>query len=564
MTANLLYLKDVAVNGFGSLSETAPSSTTTGTGWVVAKTSSANFSKLLYGTERSGAFSTTDALTTAAVPASGDSWRSENPISGTYANTNWVLTFAVRAVSAASSQAGRVKVRIWRGTNAAGTGATQITSAVLVGTTSAALSTSADVTSVVTFTPGATITLTNEYLFVQCEWEITTASGSNNGDVDFRAGTASNMALPAFTAASVGSSSGAGAVSGKGTGLAVRNVSSAGTGTASGKGTVINVSTAAAAGTSTAVGVGTSIVIAGVQAAITWLELEIAQASLGAGAGVGTASGTSTAAGVGATGVTIISGAGAAAGTSTATAKGTGINVSTGSAIGSGAGTGKTAYTFAFTGTAAGTGTATASGVSVGQNIGNAAGIGSANAVGAVALLIVSGVGTAAGTSGANASSSVVMGGVGTAAGVGAASSLSFYFSGSAFSLVPDADNTDGGWTNETGGTVLYSSIDEAAPNDSDYIISSDRPVSDICKISLSDPGGGIQAPLAVFYRYKKSGPNSIDLRVRLLEGSTQIASWTHTNIDANFINIEQVLSSGELASIGDPTNLFLEFKASV
>jgi hypothetical protein len=193
------FLKDVAISGFGSLSETDPGATTMNTGWVVAKLAAANFSKLLYGTERaSTAFSTTDALTTATAPAGGDSWRSENPITGTFANANWTLTFRVRAVTAASAQTGRVKVRIWRSTNAAGTGATQITSGMLTGTTTAALSTTVDATSTVTFTPGATVTLTNEYLFVQCEWETVAVSGSNSGDVDFRA-SASTVVTSTFT-----------------------------------------------------------------------------------------------------------------------------------------------------------------------------------------------------------------------------------------------------------------------------------------------------------------------------------------------------------------------------
>jgi hypothetical protein len=1130
MTANLLYLKDVAVNGFGSLSETAPSSTTTGTGWVVAKNSSANFSKLLYGTERSGAFSTTDGLTTAAVPASGDSWRSENVINGIFANANWVMTFAIRAVTAASSQAGRVKVRLWRGTNAAGTGATQITASALTGTTSAALSTSADATSVVTFTPGATITLTNEYLFVQCEWEITTASGSNSGDVDFRAGTASNMALPAFTAASVGSSSGAGAASGNGTGQVESNFSSAGTSTASGKGIGINAATATAACTSTAAAVGTGIVIAtalasstsaaaavGIDAnaflvqtplgnpfgglrsgnlsksataitnplvltgtvnvsyadlilviiaeqndltstsvtdnlgntyfpcdtggldvgivtgrafysrvqnkgaltsinvattasanqasamavvfvgpvgvldaystplsdnttpidapatgtlatadelVITWFAqgdnknfAPVSGASQGfgwtgtsltgpgsAGIGIGWLKVSSTASltpswqqttgdpaamvvgtasftrdlGVavgratgnsgdsatvysktlssftsgygGSTTVSLIPGGnldpfggsevrlslsfiftnsglvsqvyiGQQApvgfdpydfnntpthvtfgggdltfdGTTTTwvsdwvtlpeawntarnylvavnwSASGAvylSVGLDSTSSLGSefyqltssadAATVDKTGYaatsfhnvgsvvskievrgpaktrgvgSIVTTSTVTGDGAASGNGASnvVGQavsagvraaiswleleavqgvvnivsGVGTASGVGASSVVGTSPIVI--GVGSASGTSTANGVGAIVLWGVGFAYGIsgrdgtvfnratintsaavdawttvsvidnrylvglagtearitvgirdlgggggtGSAfyfgqqsatgdpydfkstpvhvlfggtdpiavgsltnifvsdwftlpepfdntknyicavnwgtpgsiflisvrdspgsspgnsyylksgsgdaatidksgyglslsnttvvlstievrgapagtQALSFYFSGSAFPLVPDADNTDGGWTNETGGTVLYSSVDEAAPNDSDYIISSDRPVSDICKISVSNPGGGIQAPLAVFYRYKKSGSNAIDLRVRLLEGGTQIASWTHTNIDANFISVEQVLSSGELASISDPTNLFLEFKASV
>src|SRR6185503_10124033 len=115
MATKTFYLKDVAVSGFGSLSETDPGASTTNTGWVVAKVASGNFAALLYGTERaSSSFSTTDYLvTTHPNPGSGDSWRSENTYNGTFANANWTFTFAVRAISNAGTQRGRVKFRLW-------------------------------------------------------------------------------------------------------------------------------------------------------------------------------------------------------------------------------------------------------------------------------------------------------------------------------------------------------------------------------------------------------------------------------------------------------------------
>jgi hypothetical protein len=203
MAAKTFYLKDTAVSGHGSLSESDPGASTTGTGWVVAKVASGNFSKMVFATERlSSTFGGTSTLATPAAPASADSWRSENTINGTFANANWVLTFPVRAVSSSSNQRGRVKVRLWRSTNADGSGATELTAATQTGTTLGGISTSADNTSVVTWAPGATKTLTDEYLFIQCEWEITTASGNVNGDIDFRAGTAATMVTANFTPAS--------------------------------------------------------------------------------------------------------------------------------------------------------------------------------------------------------------------------------------------------------------------------------------------------------------------------------------------------------------------------
>src|SRR5215211_1818372 len=128
--------------------------------------------------------------------------------------------------------------------------------------------------------------------------------------------------------------------------------------------------------------------------------------------------------------------------------------------------------------------------------------------------------------------------------------------------LRPDADSTDGGWTNEAGSNVdLFASIDEASANDADYIQSAASPNSDVCKISLGDSAFALIAPVYVRYRYKKSdAAQTMALTVRLLEGTTQRASWAHTDISTSFVTAEQTLTEGELAAITDFNNLFLEF----
>jgi hypothetical protein len=106
--------------------------------------------------------------------------------------------------------------------------------------------------------------------------------------------------------------------------------------------------------------------------------------------------------------------------------------------------------------------------------------------------------------------------------------------------------------------------LDETTPNDEDYIISSDRPASDVCTFSLSNPSGGIAEPMAVIYRFRKQGTDPMDLRVRLLQGTTEIAAWTHLNVANDNLTVEQFLTGAQFAAITDPTNLFLELKASV
>ena len=177
MAVKTLYFKDVAPSGATTSRAlqdggTAPTGALTTTGWTVARLTATNLSAMLAGTKRaSNTFAATDAIGTFAASAS---WRSENTMNGVFANTNWSLAFRIRC-SVASAQTGSIKIRVWKSANADGSGATQLTSAVLTGTTTAVLSTSASAGSTVTWTPGGTITLANEYLWVQCEWNIVVA-----------------------------------------------------------------------------------------------------------------------------------------------------------------------------------------------------------------------------------------------------------------------------------------------------------------------------------------------------------------------------------------------------
>jgi Concanavalin A-like lectin/glucanases superfamily len=126
----------------------------------------------------------------------------------------------------------------------------------------------------------------------------------------------------------------------------------------------------------------------------------------------------------------------------------------------------------------------------------------------------------------------------------------------------PDADNTDGGWTRETGSNVnLFQSIDETVIDDADYIISQAKPVNDLCKISLSDTSG--TKPASVRYRYGKRGSGQVDITVQLLEGTTVIKSWTHTDVSETLTTVTQALADAEFDSITDLNNLFLSFKAN-
>lgn len=127
----------------------------------------------------------------------------------------------------------------------------------------------------------------------------------------------------------------------------------------------------------------------------------------------------------------------------------------------------------------------------------------------------------------------------------------------------PDADSIDGNWTTNTGGTTLYAAIDEAIPDDGDYIVSPAAPVNEICTVSLSNPSVVPGATMRVRYRARKSAVGgNMELRVRLLEGTTEIASWTEV-VPSTDTDYERALTNAQLVSINDTTNLFLEFRAN-
>jgi hypothetical protein len=133
----------------------------------------------------------------------------------------------------------------------------------------------------------------------------------------------------------------------------------------------------------------------------------------------------------------------------------------------------------------------------------------------------------------------------------------------------PISDVAAGSWTTQSGGTTnLYATIDEASASDADYIRSSASPATpDIAKVRL----GSLTDPLAstghiVRYRYQKSvsGGDAIDLTVRLQQGATQIAAWTHANIANGFVDAAQTLTGGEADAITDYATLDLWFEAVV
>ena len=121
----------------------------------------------------------------------------------------------------------------------------------------------------------------------------------------------------------------------------------------------------------------------------------------------------------------------------------------------------------------------------------------------------------------------------------------------------PSADVSAGGWTASTG-SDLYAMLDEAAADDGDYISTTAASTCEVALGSLSDPASSTGHVV----RYRISATSG-GITVRLRQGTTTIASWTHDPAPASLTTYEQTLSGGEADSITDYTALKLQFEAT-
>ena len=127
------------------------------------------------------------------------------------------------------------------------------------------------------------------------------------------------------------------------------------------------------------------------------------------------------------------------------------------------------------------------------------------------------------------------------------------------------SDISAGNWTPSTGGT-LFATINETPENDSNYDTSGSATASaDIMEVKFGSatlvPSTGY---LIVRYAYGKNttGGDIVNLTVRLVQGTTIIASWVHNAIPTGTTVATQQLTSGQFAAISNFTDLRLRFEA--
>ena len=127
--------------------------------------------------------------------------------------------------------------------------------------------------------------------------------------------------------------------------------------------------------------------------------------------------------------------------------------------------------------------------------------------------------------------------------------------------LRPDSDISTGTWHD----TPLYEKIDEILADTGDFITSGVSPISpDIAEMTLSDVDDP-QRSYGHFVRYgiRKdiAGGDALTFTIRLMEGTTEIASWTRA-VPTSATVYEEALTTGQADSITDYTNLRVKVEA--
>jgi hypothetical protein len=124
-------------------------------------------------------------------------------------------------------------------------------------------------------------------------------------------------------------------------------------------------------------------------------------------------------------------------------------------------------------------------------------------------------------------------------------------------------DSNVSGWTSNVGGS-LFAAIDETSPADTDFIYTSTNSTARFKLTSLLDP----QTLTGHTLSYRIQSLTSGNMRVKLyqsggttISAGTLIVTYTHAPAPTSFTTYNQTLTSGEVDSITDYTDLYVEFE---
>lgn len=194
---------------FSAYSETSPGANATSSpafGIQVGTATPTKYKELAAREERTaptGEAALPDATINNGGATNHSGWRTPETLTGTFAAGKWVFHHVMRSTVGTTAKVA-VTVRVWRGSNPEGTGATLLTASLLTGST-ITMSTSADGDSVLEW-EAPEITLSGEYLFVETAIKIVGAGSSSTDNAVFRYGETGVRAVTTnFTAAEEGS-----------------------------------------------------------------------------------------------------------------------------------------------------------------------------------------------------------------------------------------------------------------------------------------------------------------------------------------------------------------------
>ncbi len=121
----------------------------------------------------------------------------------------------------------------------------------------------------------------------------------------------------------------------------------------------------------------------------------------------------------------------------------------------------------------------------------------------------------------------------------------------------PSSDTTAGAWL-PSAGSSLYATLDEVSPDDADYIYTNSVST---CKIALNAVADPLTSSGQIV-SYRVWSPNSNGLTVRLMQGATEIASWTHTVLPTSPTTYQQTLTAGQCDAITDYSTLAIQLES--
>jgi len=127
----------------------------------------------------------------------------------------------------------------------------------------------------------------------------------------------------------------------------------------------------------------------------------------------------------------------------------------------------------------------------------------------------------------------------------------------------PDADDTDGNWTDQDSGTSLYAAIDEtSADNATTFIQSTDGGSNDICIVRLSNisaPGSGNVNIKYTALSEDNSGMGAPGVKFQLFEGTdARGAAHTNNSLGSSYPGSPASSSAIDVSSVSNWGNLKL------